>query len=158
MMCCNSCVISDDDDDDDVDSLQTKAQDIPHKTGETKEVTTSPDIRATIPTEEHKNSSETTPKEKVKVDSKQEVGLEEVQLQKKVSPLQTIPERLEKLPVKEQEVQTTEKVFGIMSASELQSAVNRLEAVASRLETLAQKSSSAGSSKSSSGGGESGNE
>lgn len=156
MMCCNSCVISDDDDDD-VDSLQTKAQDIPHKTGETKEVTTSPDIRATIPTEERKNSSETTPKEKVKVDSKQEVGLEEVQLQKKVSPLQTIPEKLEKLPVKEQEVQT-EKVFGIMSASELQSAVNRLEAVASRLETLAQKSSSAGSSKSSSGGGESGNE
>lgn len=157
MMCCNSCVISDDDDDD-VDSLQTKAQDIPHKTGETKEVTTSPDVRATIPTEEHKNSSETTPKEKVKVDSKQEVGLEEVQLQKKVSPLQTIPEKLEKLPVKEQEVQTTEKVFSIMSASELQSAVNRLEAVASRLETLAQKSSSAGSSKSSSGGGESGNE
>lgn len=157
MMCCNSCVISDDDDDD-VDSLQTKAQDIPRKTGETKEVTTSPDIRATIPTEERKNSSETTPKEKVKVDSKQEVGLEEVQLQKKVSPLQTIPEKLEKLPVKEQEVQTTEKVFGIMSASELQSAVNRLEAVASRLETLAQKSSSAGSSKSSSGGGESGNE
>lgn len=158
MMCCNSCVISDDDDDD-VDSLQTKSQDIPHKTGETKEVRpTSQDVRATIPTEEHKNSSETTPKEKVKVDSSQEVGLEEVQLQKKVPSLQTIPEKLEKVPVKEQEVQTTEKVFGIMSASELQSAVNRLEAVASRLETLAQKSTSAGSSKSSSGGGESGND
>ncbi|XP_062609365.1 adenylyl cyclase-associated protein 1-like isoform X2 [Saccostrea cucullata] len=145
MMCC--CAMSDDDDD--VDSLQTKHQDnIPVNTHSKQEVTSSSATKSQ-PEGFHNNLKQ--PEEKVKVDPRQEVGqLEEVQLQKEVSPLQTVPEQGENL--QEQEVQTEKEEFGIMSSTELQSAVNRLEAVATRLETLAQKSSVSVPSKSSSGG------
>ncbi|XP_061181289.1 adenylyl cyclase-associated protein 1-like isoform X2 [Saccostrea echinata] len=146
MMCC--CAMSDDDEAD-VDSLQTKHQDnIPANIHSEQEVTS--DTKSQ--TEGFHNNSD-QPEQKVKVDPKQEVGQqEEVQLQKEVLPLQTLPGQGEKPKLQEQEVQTGKEVFGIMSSSELQSAVNRLEAVATRLETLAQKSSVSVPSKSSSGG------
>lgn len=148
MMCCNSCVISDDDDDD-VESLQRKSQDVVKKSTEKQEITFSSDSRTEIVHKEQPNQSE-APKEKVKVDLKQEVGClnEEVLVEKGIILPQTIPEKVEKVTVIEREVQTTEKIFGVMSSAELQTAVNRLEAVASRLESLAQKSSSGGSGRS----------
>ncbi|XP_055997685.1 adenylyl cyclase-associated protein 1-like isoform X4 [Ostrea edulis] len=132
---------------------ETKHRDnIPVTEDQTQEVReTSPSgIKTQIQAEEFQNSLDPQ-EEKVKVDPKQEVGQkEEVEFQKEVPLLQTILENTERLSLQEQEVQTTEEGLGIMSATELQTAVQRLEAVASRLETLAQKSP--GSGKSSSGG------
>nr|XP_022334187.1 adenylyl cyclase-associated protein 1-like isoform X3 [Crassostrea virginica] len=126
-----------------------KSQDVVKKSTEKQEITFSSDSRTEIVHKEQPNQSE-APKEKVKVDLKQEVGClnEEVLVEKGIILPQTIPEKVEKVTVIEREVQTTEKIFGVMSSAELQTAVNRLEAVASRLESLAQKSSSGGSGRS----------